>query len=150
MSNAQAITTSFKTEILSALHALGTTVIRAATTADVCKAALFVATATIGAATATYSTTNEVTGSGYTAGGITVAWSAPSNSGTTAFTTLSADAAFGTVTLATPFDCMLIYNSTQSNKTIMAVTFTAQTVAAAAFSVTMPANAVGTALLRIA
>jgi hypothetical protein len=150
LANAQAITTSFKQEILTAIHALGTTVTRGATTADVCKAALFVATGSIGAATTAYSATNEVSGSGYTAGGITVAWSAPTTSGTTAYTTLSADASFGTVTLSTSFDCMLIYNSTQSNKSIMAVTFAAQTVNAAPFSVTMPANAVGTALLRIA
>lgn len=150
MANSQAVTTSFKTEILNGIHALGTSVVRGATTADVFKAALYVATATITAATTVYSATNEVSGAGYTAGGITVAWVAPGNSGTTAFTTLSADAAFGTVTLATSFDCMLIYNSTQGNKTVMAVTFTAQVVSAASFSVTMPSNAVGTALLRIA
>jgi hypothetical protein len=150
MSNSQAITTSFKTEIMNGIHALGTSVVRGATTADSFKAALYVATATITAATTVYSATNEVSGAGYTAGGIAVTWVAPGNSGTTSFTTLSADAAFGTVTLATSFDCMFIYNTTQSNKSVMAVTFTAQTVAAAAFTVTMPANAVGTALLRIA
>jgi hypothetical protein len=150
MSNTQAIVTSFKQEILQGIHALGTTVTRGATTADTFKACLYLATATVGAATTAYSATNEVSGSGYTAGGITVAWSAPTTSGTTAYTTLSADAAFGTVTLASSFDCMLIYNSTQSNKAVMAVTFAAQTVNAAPFTVTMPANAVGTALLRIA
>lgn len=150
MANSQAICTSFKTEILNGIHALGTSVTRGATTADTFKACLYLATATVGAATTAYSATNEVSGSGYTAGGITVAWSAPANSGTTAYTTLSADAAFGTVTLASSFDCMLIYNSTQSNKSVMAVTFTGQTVAAAAFTVTMPTNNSTTGLLRIA
>lgn len=150
MANTQAICTSFKTEILNGIHALGTTVTRGATTADTFKAALYVATATLSASTASYSATNEVSGTGYTAGGITVAWSAPSSSGTTAFTTLSADAAFGTVTLSTSFDCMFIYNSSQSNKAVMVLTFTAQTVASAAFTVTMPTNNSSTGLLRIA
>lgn len=150
MANSQAITTSFKTEILNGIHALGTTVTRGATTADSFKACLYVATATVTAATTAYSATNEVSGSGYSAGGVAVTWSAPTNSGTTAYTTLSADVAFGTVTLSTSFDCMLIYNTSQSNKSVIVLTFTAQTVSAAAFTVTMPTNNSSTGLLRIA
>lgn len=150
MANTQAVCTSFKQEILLGIHALGTTVTRGATTADSFKAALYLATATVNASTTAYSATNEVSGSGYTAGGVTVAWSAPATSGTTAYTTLSADVAFGTVTLSSSFDCMLIYNSSQSNKAVQVLTFTAQTVAAASFTVTMPTNNSSTGLLRIA
>ena len=102
MANTAAITTSFKTEILSGVHALGTTVVRGSTAVDVLKAALYLASATIGAATTAYSATNEVSGTGYTAGGQTVTnANAPSNSGTTAFWTPSANLVWSTVTLAT-------------------------------------------------
>ena len=151
MANTQALCTSFKGEILSGIHALGTTVVRGATTADTIKAALFVASATIGAATAAYSTTGEVTGTGYTAGGITVTnATAPTTSGTTGYWTPSASFVYTTVTLATAFDCVLVYNSTQGNKAISVHTFGSQTVTAGTFTLTMPANAAATALVRIA
>ncbi len=150
MANTAAICTSFKQEILQGLHALGTSVVRAGTGADSFKAALFLASATLGAATTTYSTTGEVTGSGYTAGGVSFTWTAPSTSGTTAYTTPSADIAFSTVTLATSFDCCLLYNTTQSNKAVGVYTFSAQTVNAAPFTLTIPTNNSTTGLLRIA
>jgi hypothetical protein len=151
MANTQALCTSFKGEILSGIHALGTTVARAGTTADTIKAALFLASATINAATATYSTTGEVTGTNYTAGGITVTnATAPTTSGTTGYWTPSASFVYTTVTLSTAFDCVLVYNSTQGNKAISAHTFGSQTVTAGTFTLTMPANAAATALVRIA
>lgn len=150
MANTQAIATSFKVEILNGIHALGTSVTRGATTADTFKAALFLASATITAATATYSTTGEVTGTNYSAGGVTFTWAAPSSSGTTAFTTPSATITYTNVTLSTSFDCVLLYNSTQSNKAVAAYTFGAQTITAGDFSLTMPTNNSTTGLLRIA
>lgn len=151
MANTQAIASSFKSEVMRGLHALGTTVTRAATTADVIKAALFLASATIGAATTAYSTTGEVTGTNYTAGGITVTNATdPSTSGTTGIWTPSASLVYTNVTLATAFDCVLLYNSTQANRAISSHTFGSQTVTAGNFTLTMPANAAGTALLRIA
>jgi hypothetical protein len=72
VSNTQAMCTSFKGEILSGIHALGTTVIRAGTGADTLKAALYLASATINAATTAYTVTGEVSGTGYSAGGVTV------------------------------------------------------------------------------
>jgi hypothetical protein len=150
MANSQAICTSFKQEALLGIHALGTTVTRGATTADGFKAALYLATASIGAATAAYSATNEVSGTNYTAGGATFTWAAPATSGTTAFTTPSANISWANVTLATSFDCVLFYNTSQSNKAVMACTFTGQTVAAATFTLTMPTNDSSTGLLRIA
>jgi hypothetical protein len=53
-----------------------------------------------------------------------------------------------TVTFTT--DCALLYNSTQSNKTVGSYTFSAQAPAAGNFTLTMPANAAATALIQIA
>jgi len=151
MANTQAMCTSFKTEILDGIHALGTTVIRAGTGADTLKAALYLASATVNAATTAYSATGEVTGSGYSAGGITATNGyQPSNSGTTAYWTPSASFAYTSVTLSTAFDAVLIYNSTQSNKAISVHTFGSQTVTAGTFVLSMPTNDASTGLLRIA
>jgi hypothetical protein len=150
MANTAAICTSFKQELPNGIHALGTSVVRASTAADVFKAALFIATATLSAATAAYSTTNEVTGAGYTAGGVAVAWVAPAATGTVVFTNPTADIAYGTCTFATSFDACLIYNSTQGNKALGVYTFPAQTVNAAPFSLSVPVNDSTHALLRIA
>jgi len=149
--NTQAMCTSFKVEILTALHALGTTVTRAGTGADVIKAALYLATATVNAATTAYSSTNEVSGSGYSAGGVTVTnATAPTSSGTTAYWTPSASIVYSSVTLSTAFDAVLLYNSSQSNKAISVHTFGSQTVTAGTFTLTMPTNDASNALLRIA
>jgi len=151
VSNTQAMATSFKGEILSGIHALGTTVIRAGTGADTLKAALYLASATINAATTAYTATGEVSGTGYSAGGVTVTnATAPTTSGTTGYWTPSASLTYTTVTLATAFDCVLIYNSTQSSKAISAHTFGSQTVTAGTFTLTMPVSDATNALIRIA
>jgi hypothetical protein len=151
MSNTQALCSSFKSEILSGIHALGTTVVRAATTADAVKAALYLASATVNAATTAYSTTGEATGTNYTAGGVAVTnATAPTTSGTTGFWTPSASIVYTNVTLATAFDAVLLYNSTQANKAISVHTFGSQVVTAGNFTLTMPANDASNALLRIA
>jgi len=151
VSNTQAMCTSFKGEILSGVHALGTTVTRATTAADTLKAALYVTTATINAATTAYSATGEVSGAGYSAGGVTVTnATAPTTSGTTGYWTPSASITYTSVTLTTAFDCVLIYNSTQSNKAISVHTFGSQTVTAGTFTLTMPTNDASNALIRIA
>ena len=150
MANTQAMCTSFKGELLVGVHNFGTGVIRAATTADSFKAALFLASATINAATTAYSTTGEVTGTNYSAGGVAVTFTAPSTSGTTAFTTPSASITYTNVTLATAFDCVLIYNTTQSSKAVSVHTFGSQTVTAGTFTLTMPTNDASTGLIRLA
>ena len=151
MSNTQAMATSFKGEILSGIHALGTTVIRAGTGADTLKAALYLASATINAATTAYTVTGEESGTGYSAGGVTVTnANPPTTSGTTGYWTPSASLTYTTVTLTTAFDCVLIYNSTQSNKAISAHTFGSQTVTAGTFTLTMPVSDATNALIRIA
>jgi hypothetical protein len=143
--------TSFKGEILSGIHALGTTVIRAGTGADTLKAALYLASATINAATTAYTVSGEVSGAGYSAGGVTVTNATdPTTSGTTGYWTPSASLTYTTVTLTTAFDCVLIYNSTQSNKAISAHTFGSQTVTAGTFTLTMPVSDATNALIRIA
>lgn len=151
MPNTQAMCTSFKGEILTGTHNFGVAPIRAATTADTFKAALYLASATVNATTTAYSATGEVTGTGYTAGGINVTNATPpTTGGTTGYWTPSASLVYTTVTLTTAFDAVLIYNSTQSNKAVSVHTFGSQTVTAGTFTLTMPANAAGTALINIA
>lgn len=151
MANTQALCTSFKVEALQGIHALGTTVTRGSTAADTLKAALYLASASLGAGTTAYSSTGEVTGTGYTAGGITVTnANTPSSSGTTAIWTPSASLVYSSVTLSTAFDAVLLYNSTQSNKAISVHTFGSQTVTAGSFTLTMPTNDSSNALIRIA
>jgi hypothetical protein len=143
--------TSFKTELLTATHNFGTAPTRGTTAADTFKAALYLASATVNAATTAYSSTGEVTGTNYTAGGVTVtSWNAPAATGTTAFTTPTASFTYTTVTLSTAFDAVLIYNSTQSNKAVSVHTFGSQTITAGTFILTMPTNDATTGLLRVA
>lgn len=156
MANTQAICTSFKGEILVGNHQLGSVTLTSRTsltapTTDTVKAALYLASATVNASTTAYSATGEVSGSGYTAGGVTVTnATAPSTSGTTAIWTPSASIVYTTVTLTTAFDCVLLYNSSQSNKAIQVLTFGSQTITAGTLTLTMPANDASNALLRIA
>lgn len=143
--------TSFKVDILNGIHAFGTTVTRAGTGADTFKMALYLASASLGAATTSYSATGEVSGTNYTAGGATVTnATAPNSTGTTAFWTPSASVSWSTVTLSTAFDCAFLYNSSQSNKAVAVFTFSSQTVTAGTFTLTMPTNDASTGLLRIA
>lgn len=157
------MTTSFMGELLTATHNFGTAPTRGASTADTFKAALYLASATLNASTTAYTTTGEVSGTNYTAGGATIsgspAWNAPTATNTsttagTAFTTPTASITYGTsgspVTLSTAFDCVLIYNSTQSNKAVSVHTFGSQTVTAGVFTLTMPSNTTTTALIRLA
>jgi hypothetical protein len=143
--------TSFKGELLTGTHNFGVAPTRGSTAADSFKAALYLASATVNATTTAYSASNEVSGTGYTAGGVAVTnATVPATSGTTAYWTPSASITYTTVTLTTAFDAVLIYNSTQSNKAVSVHTFGSQTVTAGTFSLTMPANAPSTALLNIA
>lgn len=155
MANTQSMTTSFMGELMTATHNFGTAPIRAATTADTFKAALYLTSATVNAATTAYSSTGEVTGTGYTAGGVAVtnatAPTATNSSATAgvAYWTPSASITYTTVTLSTAFDAVLIYNSTQSNKAVSVHTFGSQTITAGTFTLTMPSNTTSTALLRL-
>ena len=148
--------TSFMGELLTATHNFGTAPIRAASTADTFRAALYLASATINAATTVYTTSGEVTGAGYSAGGIVVTNATPptaTNASATAgvaFFTPSASLVYTAVTLTTAFDAVLIYNASQSNKSVSVHTFGSQTITSGTFTLTMPANTTTTALLRLA
>jgi hypothetical protein len=151
VANTQAIATSFKVEALNGIHAFGTTVVRAGTTKDSFKAALYLVSATVNASTTAYSSTGEVTGAGYSAGGVAVTnGTAPNSSGTTAFWTPSASIVYTAVTLSVAFDAVLLYNSTQGDKAVSVHTFGSQTVTAGTFTLTMPTNDASTGLLRLA
>lgn len=149
MANTAGICNSFKSEILSGIHALGTTVTRGATTADTIKGALYASTASIGPTTTAYTATGEASGTGYTAGGAAVTnGTAPSTSSGVGIWTPSASLVWSTVTL-TSVDTLLLYNSTQSNKAIAVYTFGVQSVTAASFTLQMPTNDSSNALIRI-
>lgn len=154
MANTQAMCTSFKVELLNGIHAFGTSVVRGATTADSFKAALYLVSATTGASNTAYTATGEVSGTNYTAGGVDLTgspdWVAPTSTSTTAFSTPTASFVYTTVTLATAFDCVMVYNSTQSNKAVSVHTFGSQTVTAGTFTLTMPTNDSSNALIRLA
>ena len=156
MANTAGVSNSFKYEVMLGLHQLGAVTLTSrgsltAPTTDVLKAALYLASATTNAANTVYTATGEATtGSGYSAGGITVTnATAPSLSGTTGVWTPSASLVYTTVTTGS-VDAVMIYNSTQGNRAIEICTFTAQSPVAATLTLTMPVNAAGTALLNIA
>jgi len=155
VANTQSMCTSFMGELMTATHNFGVAPTRGTSAADTFKAALYLASATINASTTVYTATGEVSGSGYTAGGVAVTNATPptaTNSSATAgvaFFTPSASLTYTTVTLATAFDTVLIYNSTQSNKAVSVHTFGSQTITAGTFTLTMPSNTTTTALLRL-
>jgi hypothetical protein len=153
--------TSFLSELMLGQHQLGTSTIVSrgsltSPTTDTLKAALYLVSATMDAADTVYTATGEVSGTGYTAGGVTVTnATAPTNTNTSAtagvgYWTPSASIVYTTVTLSTAFDAVLIYNSTQSNKAISVHTFGSQTITAGTFTLTMPSNTTSTALIRLA
>jgi hypothetical protein len=161
MANTQSMCTSFLGELLVGQHQFGTATLVSRTsltapTTDTFKAALYLVSATLNASTTAYSATGEVSGTGYTAGGVTVTnATAPiaTNSSSTAgvaYWTSSASLVYTTVTLSTAFDTVLLYNSTQSNKAVSVHTFGSQTITAGTFTLTMPSNTTTTALLRLA
>jgi hypothetical protein len=149
MAISQAMCTSFKVEILNGIHAFGTTVVRAATTADTFKIALYTSSASLGAATTAYSTSNEVVGTGYSAGGNTLTVStAPTSSGTTAYLDFS-DTTWSTSTITA--NGALIYNSTQGNKAVAVLAFGGdKTSTAGDFTIVFPTADASNAIIRIA
>lgn len=156
MANTQAMTTAFKQELLNGTHAFGAqgaNGVRTVTTKDVFKAALFLASASRGAADTVYNTTGELAGSGnYTQGGIAVTnATAPTTSGTTAFWTPSGSLSWANLTSSGSFDAVVIYNDSNTAKAEVSVhTFGAQSVTAGTFTLTMPTNDASNALIRIA
>jgi hypothetical protein len=154
LANTQGICTSFKVGLLKGDHALGTSSATGRSpTKDAIWAALYLASATVTASTTAYSTTGEVSGTNYSAGGVLVTnGTEPTSTSTVAHWTPSASIVYTTVTLSTAFDAVLLYNiSTPSASDAIAVyTFGSQTITAGTFTLTMPTNDNNTGLLRLA
>ena len=134
MSIVQTQTTSFKKELYQGVHDL---------TTDILKIALYTANADLNAATTVYSSTNEVTGTGYVAGGIVLTGTTVQSDGYTAFVNFS-NAVFNASVTAR---CALIYNSSEGNKSIAVLDFGSDKTSVN-FTITMPANTVSAALIR--
>lgn len=133
-----AMCTSFKKELLEAEHDF---------TADTFKIALYTSSATLGASTTAYSTTNEVSGTGYTAGGATLTTVAPTSSGTTAFVDFN-DPSFTSATITARG--ALIYNSSKSNKAVAVYDFGSdQSTTNGTFTITIPSANASDAVVRI-
>jgi len=143
--------TSFKVEILDGVHAFGSSVIRASEAPDVFKLALYTSSATLGAATTAYTTSDEVSSSGtnYPAGGLTLTVSqVPTSSSTTAYLDFD-DLTFPSATLTARG--ALIYNSTQSDKAVAVLDFGGdKTSTAGNFTIQFPTADASNAILRIA
>jgi hypothetical protein len=150
MAITQAMTTSFKVEILDGIHAFGTTVVRAATTADTFKIALYTSSATLDATTAAYTTSNEVPSTGnYSAGGNTLTVSqVPTSTSTTAWLDF-ADTTWSNATITA--NGALIYNSTQADKSVAVLAFGGdKTSTAGDFTIIFPTADSSNAIIRIA
>lgn len=130
----QTQTTSFKLELYQAIHDFSS---------DTFKIALYTASADLNAATTEYSTSNEVTGSGYTAGGIALTGVTLGSDGYTAYVNF-ANAAFGASVTAR---CALIYNSSKANRSVAVLDFGSDKTSTS-FTVTMPATTASAALIR--
>lgn len=162
MANTAGVSNSFKSEVLMGYHQLGAATLTSrgsltAPTTDTVRAALYLSSATVSPSKATYggtvgsaADTGEVTGTGYTPGGVVVTnANPPTTQSTTGTWTPSASLVFTTVSIG-PTDCALIFNATQGNRAIEVCTFTAQTPVAATLTLTMPAGGAGTSLLNLA
>lgn len=153
MAITQAMCTSFKSEILQALHQFTapTLVSRTSLTAptsDTFKIALYTSSATLSSATTAYSVTNEVSGTGYTAAGNTLASTTLATSGTTAYLDF-ADTTWSTATITA--NGALIYNSTQGGKAVAVLAFGGdKTSTAGDFTIQFPTADATNAIIRIA
>ena len=130
----QTQTTSFKKELYEAVHNLST---------DVLKIALYTAGTNLNETTTAYSTTNEVTGTGYVAGGVTLTGVTINASGYTAYVNFN-NVVFGASVTSR---CALIYNSSKANRSIAVLDFGSDKTSTN-FTITMPSNTATTALIR--
>lgn len=132
----QTQTTSFKEELYNGVHNLSSNSLYIA---------LYTGNANLNAATTVYSSTNEITGTGYTAGGKLITGVTVRSDGYTAYVSFANPlwnpAAFTT-------RCALIYNATQGNKSICVLDFGADKTCTTTFLITLPANTSSSALIR--
>ena len=148
MTIAQTSTTSFKVELLQAVHNFGPT------TPNTYKIALYTAAASIDATTTVYTTSNEVVGTGYVAGGNTLVISTSPTSGNNTQGIPTAFASFANSSWANSSITArgaLIYNSTQGNKSVAVLDFGAdKTTVNTTFLITFPTASSTAAIIRIA
>ena len=134
MSILQTQTTSFKAELYTGVHNLSTNTLYIA---------LYTASADLNESTTVYSATNEVTGTGYVAGGVVLTGTTINSSGFTAYVSFDTVIFNAAVTARSA----LIYNVTQGNKSIFVLDFGADKTSTN-FTITMPANTATAALIR--
>ena len=132
----QGQTTSFKQELYLGIHDLDT---------DVIKIALYTANADLNYDTTIYSATDEITGTGYTAGGKILTGAVVSSSGTTAYVSFN-NATWTPASFTCR--CALIYNSSKGNKSIAVLDFGSDKTATNTFTITFPANTATSAIIR--
>jgi len=132
----QTQTTSFKEQLYSGVHNLLT---------DSLYIALYNGNANLDQTTTIYSSTNEITGTGYTAGGQLITGVTVQSDGYTAYVSFTnpywSPAAFTT-------RCALIYNATKGNKSICVLDFGSDKTCTTTFTITLPANTSTAALIR--
>lgn len=139
--------TSFKQELLQAKHDF------TASTGDTFKLAMYTNSASFTAATTDYTASNEVSGTGYTAGGGTLTKVTPTSSGTTAFTDFG-DLTFSTATITARG--AIIYNTTAGSSTgttnaVVVLDFGGdKTSTAGDFTIVFPTADASNAIIRIA
>jgi|TARA_R100001129_G_C5307409_1_gene244168 hypothetical protein len=134
--------TSFKQEILVGTHNF------TATSGNTFKLALYTSSASLGASTTAYTTSNEVSGTGYTAAGAALTSVTPTTSGTTALCDFS-DLTFSSSTITA--NGALIYNDTQSDKAVCTLAFGGdKTSTAGDFTIQFPTADASNAIIRIA
>ena len=142
MAITQAMCTSFKTQLLTGTHDFTNG------TGDTFKIALFTSAATLDASTTAYSTSNETSGTGYTAGGNTLTNVTPTSSGTTAFTDF-ADTTWSSASITARG--ALIYNSTEADAAVVVLDFGSdKTSTAGDFTIQFPTADASNAIIRIA
>lgn len=138
MAITQCMTTSFKVDILKGDQDL---------LVDTLKIALYTSAANLDATTIAYTTSGEVSGTGYTAGGNTLTGATVSSSGTTAFVSFA-----NTAWTSASFTARgaLIYNSSQSNKSVAILDFGADKTTTSTFTIQFPTADAANAIIRIA
>ena len=145
MAITSAICSTFKRDLLKGKHDFQ------ASGGHTFKIALFTSSATLGASTTAYSTSNEITnssGTAYTAGGATLTSVTPTTSGTTAFCDF-ADVSYTDASFTA--NGALIYNDTQSDKAVCAIAFGAdKTVTSGTFTIQFPTADATNAIIRLA
>jgi hypothetical protein len=136
----QGLTTSFKQQMVQGAQNLAT---------DALKIALYTGFATLGPDTTGYviADPNEVTGTGYTAGGKALTGVTVNTDSTTGIVYINFNNVVWDPAVFTARGA-LIYNTTQSNSSVAVLDFGSDKVATNTFTVTMPVNSTTTALLR--